>query len=609
MISKRKLHVGMFVLCDIGIVCVSAIMQLVLRFGIFTFTESEYLPIVLKFLPLDCIIAVAVLVFFKLYNRVWSYASIDVLEDVFLASIVIEIAYIVYKTIFAVPTPRSFYIFDWMSLFILLCVSRIAVRVIRRFNIKRKVGDDSRHMMIVGGGQAGMALIREMKYGKEHIVPVCVIDDNPGKLHSRLGDVPIVGNRNDIPRMVIKYDIDEIVIAMPSAAPSEIRKIIAICETCKAKIRIMPAIAASINGSVSSSIRDISYEDLLQRDEIVINNPELSNFLSGKTVMVTGGGGSIGSELCRQILSNHPDRLVLVDIYENTSYSLEHELKSRFPLEKLEVRIGSIRDYDRMDDLLETYKPDVIYHAAAHKHVPLMEDSPNEAIKNNCLGTLNMVKLADKHKVGRFVMISTDKAVNPTNVMGATKRICEMIIQTYNNISETEFVAVRFGNVLGSNGSVIPLFLKQIENGGPVTLTHREITRFFMTIPEAVSLVLTAGMMAKGGEIFVLDMGEPVRIYDLAVNLIKMKGLIPDEDIKIEIVGLRPGEKLYEELLMDEEGLTDTENKLIHIGKPIKLDEKVFLDKLDRLIAKAEDNLIERTDIKDIVPTYHPGEV
>lgn len=609
MISKKKLRVGMFVLCDIGIVCVSAIMQLVLRFGIFTFTESEYLPIVLKYLPLDCLIAVAVLVLFKLYNRVWSYASIDVLEDVFLASIVIEILYIVYKTIFAIPTPRSFYIFDWMSLFLLLCVSRIAVRIIRRFNIKRKVGDDSRHMMIVGGGQAGMALIREMKYGQENVVPVCVIDDNPEKLNSKLGGVPIVGNRNDIPRMVIKYDIDEIVIAMPSTAPSEIRNIISICETSKAKTRIMPAIAASINGSVSSSIRDISYEDLLQRDEIVINNPELSKFLSGKTVMVTGGGGSIGSELCRQILSNHPDKLVLVDIYENSSYSLEHELKSSFPLEKLEVRIGSIRDYDRMNDLLETYKPDVIYHAAAHKHVPLMEDSPNEAIKNNCLGTLNMVKLADKHKVGRFVMISTDKAVNPTNVMGATKRICEMIIQTYNNISETEFVAVRFGNVLGSNGSVIPLFLKQIERGGPVTLTHREITRFFMTIPEAVSLVLTAGLMAKGGEIFVLDMGEPVKIYDLAVNLIRMKGLIPEEDIGIEIVGLRPGEKLYEELLMDEEGLTDTENKLIHIGKPIRLDEKVFLKKLGRLIEKAEDNLIERTDIMDLVPTYHPGKV
>lgn len=609
MISKKKLRVGMFVLCDIGIVCVSAIMQLVLRFGIFTFTESEYLPIVLKYLPLDCLIAVAVLMLFKLYNRVWSYASIDVLEDVFLASIVIEILYIVYKTIFAIPTPRSFYIFDWMSLFLLLCVSRIAVRIIRRFNIKRKVGDDSRHMMIVGGGQAGMALIREMKYGQENVVPVCVIDDNPEKLNSKLGGVPIVGNRNDIPRMAIKYDIDEIVIAMPSTAPSEIRNIISICETSKAKTRIMPAIAASINGSVSSSIRDISYEDLLQRDEIVINNPELSKFLSGKTVMVTGGGGSIGSELCRQILSNHPDKLVLVDIYENSSYSLEHELKSSFPLEKLEVRIGSIRDYDRMNDLLETYKPDVIYHAAAHKHVPLMEDSPNEAIKNNCLGTLNMVKLADKHKVGRFVMISTDKAVNPTNVMGATKRICEMIIQTYNNISETEFVAVRFGNVLGSNGSVIPLFLKQIERGGPVTLTHREITRFFMTIPEAVSLVLTAGLMAKGGEIFVLDMGEPVKIYDLAVNLIRMKGLIPEEDIGIEIVGLRPGEKLYEELLMDEEGLTDTENKLIHIGKPIRLDEKVFLKKLGRLIEKAEDNLIERTDIMDLVPTYHPGKV
>ena len=346
---------------------------------------------------------------------------------------------------------------------------------------------------------------------------------------------------------------------------------------------------------------------MLGRDSVVIKNPELHDFIHDKTVMVTGGGGSIGSELCRQIVANEPKKLVILDIYENTTYELEVELRRYYPQADIEVLIASVRDYDRLDTIFAKYKPDVVYHAAAHKHVPLMETSPNEAIKNNCLGTLNLVKLSDKYGVKRFVMISTDKAVRPTNVMGATKRICEMIIQTYNRHSNTEFVAVRFGNVLGSNGSVIPLFLRQIEAGGPVTLTHREITRFFMTIPEAVSLVLTAGLMAKGGEIFILDMGEPVKIYDLACNLIKMKGFEPEKDIKIEVVGLRPGEKLYEELLMAEEGLQETDNKKIHIGKPIELNEEDFLNKLDRLIEKAEDNMADiRKDILDICPTYNP---
>ena len=346
---------------------------------------------------------------------------------------------------------------------------------------------------------------------------------------------------------------------------------------------------------------------MLGRDSVIIRNPELQSFVQDKTIMVTGGGGSIGSELCRQIVANNPMKLIILDIYENSTYELEMELRRYYPDEDIEVLIASVRDYDRLDTIFAKYRPDVVYHAAAHKHVPLMETSPNEAIKNNCLGTLNLAKLSDKYGVKRFVMISTDKAVRPTNVMGASKRICEMIVQTYNRRSNTEFVAVRFGNVLGSNGSVIPLFLKQIEAGGPVTLTHREITRFFMTIPEAVSLVLTAGLMAKGGEIFILDMGEPVKIYDLACNLIRMKGYEPEKDIKIEVVGLRPGEKLYEELLMEEEGLQETDNKKIHIGKPIDIDEDLFLAKLDILIDKAEDNMADiRKDIKDICPTYNP---
>ena len=354
-------------------------------------------------------------------------------------------------------------------------------------------------------------------------------------------------------------------------------------------------------------MREVNYEDLLGRDAVVIENPELASFVAEKTIMVTGGGGTIGSELCRQIIANNPGKLLVIDIYENGAYELQMELKRYYPDADVEVLIASVRDYDRMENIFSTYKPDIIYHAAAHKHVPLMEYSPNEAVKNNCMGTWNMAKLADKYGVHRFVLISTDKAVRPTNVMGATKRICEMIVQTYNRKSKTEFVAVRFGNVLGSNGSVIPLFLKQIETGGPVTLTHKEITRFFMTIPEAVSLVLKAGLMAKGGEIFVLDMGQPVKIYDLAVNLIKMKGYVPGRDIKIEIVGLRPGEKLYEELLMAEEGLESTTNDLIFIGKPIKLDDEKFLNQLDQLIhiAYQNGNTI-KAEIEKVCDTYHP---
>ena len=346
---------------------------------------------------------------------------------------------------------------------------------------------------------------------------------------------------------------------------------------------------------------------MLGREAVVIENPEFAEFVSGKTVMVTGGGGTIGSELCRQIVANGPGKLIIVDIYENGAYELQMELKRYYPDADVYVLIASVRDYDRMENIFKEYKPDVVYHAAAHKHVPLMEYSPNEAVKNNCKGTLNMTKLSDKYGVKRFVLISTDKAVRPTNVMGATKRICEMIVQTYDKMSETEFVAVRFGNVLGSNGSVIPLFLKQIEAGGPVTLTHREITRFFMTVSEAVSLVLKAGLMAKGGEIFVLDMGQPVKIYDLAVNLIKMKGYVPDRDIKIEIVGLRPGEKLYEELLMAEEGLQNTSNDLIYIGKPIDIDSKKFMKQLDILIKEAEKNIKDiKHEIEKVCDTYRP---
>ena len=404
----------------------------------------------------------------------------------------------------------------------------------------------------------------------------------------------------------MELDVKEIIIAIPTASSREMKEILNICKGTCCELKRLPGMYQLVNGEVSvSKLKDVDVNDLLGRDPIRVDLDSIMDYVSGKVVMVTGGGGTIGSELCRQIASHKPKTLIIFDIYENTTYDIQLELKHDYPDLDLVVLIGSVRNTKRVDWVFKTYHPEIIYHAAAHKHVPLMEDSPNEAVKNNVLGTWKIVRAADQYHVKRFVMISTDKAVNPTNIMGATKRICEMIIQTYNNRSETEYVAVRFGNVLGSNGSVIPLFKKQIAQGGPVTVTHPDIIRYFMTIPEAVSLVLQAGAYAKGGEIFVLDMGEPVKILDLAKNLILLSGHKPDEDIKIEFTGLRPGEKLYEEMLMDEEGLQDTANKLIHIGKPIEIDEERFLEQLQKLA----DHVVQEPDdirkwVQEIVPTY-----
>lgn len=608
MTASKRVSIISFILMDILIAAISAIMPFVFRFGIFYVgAQVFYLDLALKWLPLDAAIFIGVNTLLRLYNRVWTYASVSEMYDCAKSAVITEAIYIAYKMILGINMFRSYYPFNFLIMLMLLVISRMMVRFLRGIEKRRHKKGDVRNVMIVGGGAAATMLIKEYQLSNRRINIACIIDDNPEKKGKRLNDIPIIGDREEIADAADKYGIEEIVIAIPSAEPSEIRDIIALCQQTGARVRRLPAIASTLTESLSSSVRDVNYEDLLGRDSVIIRNPELHEFVHDKTVMVTGGGGSIGSELCRQIAANEPRELLIVDIYENSTYELEVELRRNYPDAHIEVLIASVRDYDRLESVFQRYKPDVIYHAAAHKHVPLMETSPNEAIKNNCLGTLNLVKLADKYNAKRFVMISTDKAVRPTNVMGATKRICEMIIQTYNNRSETEFVAVRFGNVLGSNGSVIPLFLKQIEEGGPVTLTHKDITRFFMTIPEAVSLVLTAGLMAKGGEIFILDMGEPVKIYDLACNLIRMKGYTPEEDIKIEVVGLRPGEKLYEELLMAEEGLQETDNKKIHIGKPIELNESEFLDKLSKLIIKAEDNMAGiREDIKDICPTYQP---
>ncbi len=489
------------------------------------------------------------------------------------------------------------------------CGVRYSYRIARTIIHSLPSKNHTKNVMIVGGGEAARMLIDEMQRNGEYkdTRVRCIVDDNRQKRGTRIRGILIVGDHHRIRLAIEKYAIDQIIIAIPSANKETIARIVEECQKTKCEIKILPSMYLTMNQdteNIIEQVRPIKYEDFLGRDQIVVNNDEITDNLTNKTILVTGGGGSIGSELCRQIAKAGPKLLIIFDIYENNAYEIQQELYRNFPDLNLQTIIGSVRDHDRLEKVFKEFRPEQVYHAAAHKHVPLMEVSPNEAIKNNCLGTLNTAKLADKYGVKKFVLVSTDKAVRPTNIMGASKRICEMIVQAYDKKSKTDYVAVRFGNVLGSNGSVIPLFLKQIEAGGPVTVTHKDITRYFMTIPEAVSLILQAGVYAEGGEIFVLDMGKPVKIYDLAKKIIRYKGLEPGKDIKIMITGLRPGEKLYEEMLMDEEGLKETPNKLIFIGKPIKID-KNFLKDLNGLISSAEKN---RDDIKaktaKIVSTY-----
>lgn len=465
--------------------------------------------------------------------------------------------------------------------------------------------------MIIGAGAAANAILKEIETSRYlNLNPKCIIDDNPGCRGKFLRGVPIVGDRNKIIDAVGQYNVDEIIFAIPSANTHVKKEILDICKETGCKMRTLPGMYQLINGDVSvAKLKEVEIEDLLGRDPIEINTEEVLNYVKDKVVLVTGGGGSIGSELCRQIAGHQPKQLIIVDIYENNAYEIQQELTQKYSELNLVVLVASVRNTTRIEKIFETYSPDIVYHAAAHKHVPLMETSPTEAIKNNVFGTYKTAQAAAKYGVKKFVLISTDKAVNPTNIMGASKRICEMIIQMMNHTTNTNFVAVRFGNVLGSNGSVIPLFKKQIAVGGPVTVTDPNIVRYFMTIPEAVSLVLQAGAYAKGGEIFVLNMGEPVKILDLATNLIKLSGYKPGEDIEIKFTGLRPGEKMYEELLMNEEGLRETANKMIFIGKPIEFDEIEFRRQLDLLEQEAvnEDGDI-RSEVMKIVPTYHPTE-
>ena len=585
--------------------------SLVLRFN--GLIEKQYLHHANALVIIVVALSVIIFSLNRLYHSLWQFASVIELKNILIATLLSSFVNIALFEVTGNKLPRSCYIIYFLLLTMFVGGSRFSYRLIRlmKKDFPTKEKRELEKVMIVGAGEAGEKIYREI-YTSQNIYKevLCFIDDDKTKIGRRIHDVLIYGGRHDIQKACDKYKIDEILVAMPSIDQKEMAEILNICKDTKCKIKKLPGIYQMVNGDVHlSDFKEVEVQDLLGRDPIEVNLSEIMGYVTNQVVMVTGGGGSIGSELCRQIAAAKPKQLIIVDIYENNAYDIQLELKHDYPQLNLETMIASVRNTDKVNDLFKKYHPDIVYHAAAHKHVPLMEDSPNEAVKNNVFGTLNVARACDQYKTKRMILISTDKAVNPTNVMGATKRMCEMIVQTINKQSQTEFVAVRFGNVLGSNGSVIPLFKKQIKAGGPVTVTHPDIIRYFMTIPEAVSLVLQAGAYAKGGEIFILDMGKPVKIADMARNLIKLSGYEPDIDIKIEYTGLRPGEKLYEELLMKEEGLQDTPNKLIHIGKPIELDEDSLFDRLNHLKDEAykETNDI-RTLIKEIVPTYQPKE-
>ena len=599
------------ILLDIMSIVVASFAALYVRFDFsFAGIPAEYLMKFERIIPFNILLTLLFFALWKLYKSVWRYASATELLNIVFATTCAAIAQIILCNVMNQKMPRSYYMIYWFLLFGMCCVIRFSYRILRLINSKRidRAEKEKRNnVMLIGAGAAANAILKEIESSSYLNLNVkCIIDDNPGCHGKFLRGVPIVGGREKIIDAVGQYAVDEIIFAIPSANTQTRKEILDICKESGCKLRTLPGIYQLINGDVSvSKLKEVEIEDLLGRDPIEINTEEVLNYVSGKVVLVTGGGGSIGSELCRQIAGHHPKQLVIVDIYENNAYDIQQELIRKHPELNLQVLIASVRNTARINDIFATYRPNIVFHAAAHKHVPLMEVSPNEAIKNNVMGTYKTAKAADKYGAEKFVLISTDKAVNPTNVMGASKRICEMVIQMMNQKSETNFVAVRFGNVLGSNGSVIPLFKKQIAEGGPVTVTDPNIIRYFMTIPEAVSLVLQAGAYARGGEIFVLDMGKPVKILDLATNLIKLSGYKVGEDIEIKFTGLRPGEKMYEELLMDEEGLKKTANKMIFIGKPIDFDTEVFEKQLEELIlhAKQEDKDI-RKEIKDIVPTY-----
>lgn len=610
----------------------------------YSLIPKEYLGAYFKFIGIYAVFSLFVFLRLRLYNSIWRFASYSELMRMILATAITFVFHCVGITFLFRRMPMSYYFFGIMVQFGLTLAVRFAYRFVLLERSKRKKEEEiakAKKVLLIGGGKAGQIILRDIKTAQElKDIVCCIIDDNPNKWGRYIEGVPIVGGRDDIMSCVERYHIDKIIVALPSATAEEKRDILNICKETGCELKNLPGIYQFLTGEVKvSALRDVAVEELLGRDPIKVNMEEIHEFINGKKVMVTGGGGSIGSGLCRQIASYNPKQLIIFDIYENNAYDIQQELRKKYPNLNLVVLVGSIRDSRRINSVFETYKPDVVYHAAAHKHVPLMEDSPCESIKNNAIGTYKTAYAAMMNGCQRFVLISTDKAVNPTNIMGASKRLCEMIIQSFDRMIKdgtpeklpilyahaddedgamvkqkfsadikTEFVAVRFGNVLGSNGSVIPLFKKQIAAGGPVTVTHPDIIRYFMTIPEAVSLVLQAGTYAHGGEIFVLDMGSPVKIDTLARNLIKLSGMKPDIDIKVEYTGLRPGEKLYEEKLMAEEGLKKTRNELIHIGCPIPFEVEKFLKELQTLMDMAYANAEDiRKKVEEVVTTYHPA--
>lgn len=621
---------------DIMAVNVSYFLALLFRFdGFFSQIPDYYVRAYVKFIPIYTILCLVIFYASKMYQSVWQYASFNELAHTCIGSTVASLLHILLITVIYYRMPISYYLWGSCFQMILLVAARFSYRFLLLEIRRVRSSDGSHNVMVIGAGGAGQTIIRSIVRNRlSGDKVVCIIDDNPNKWNRYIDGIPIVGGRDDIMYFVEKYDIDKIYIAIPSASKENKRDIINICSETNCVLKNLPDFYQYANTDINiGSLRDVSVEDLLGREPLRTDMSDVFEMIKGKTILVTGGGGSIGSELCRQIAAHQPERLIIFDIYENNAYAIQQELREKYPEMELTVLIGSVLDSRRLEYVFKKYHPDIVYHAAAHKHVPLMEDSPCEAIKNNVVGTYKTAYAAMINNCKRFVLISTDKAVNPTNIMGASKRLCEMVIQAFDRCVKngdmssistlhihpraaaaepegklrTEFVAVRFGNVLGSNGSVVPLFKQQIERGGPLTVTHPDIVRYFMTIPEAVSLVLLAGAYAHGGEIFVLDMGSPVKIDTLARNLIKLSGLVPDVDIKIEYTGLRPGEKLYEEKLMAEEGLKRTPNKLIHIGNPIPFDTAEFRAQLEELMTAAYDNDDDiRTIVEKMVPTYIP---
>ena len=645
-IGRRYAIVFLLMVYDFIAVHLAYFLALWVRFDfVYSHIPIECLDAYIGVTTLYSLVCIAVLWLFGLYNLVWRFVSYIELVKTFFASVLLSTVHSIWITAAFMPMPMAYHFGGMFIQFMLFTAIRFSYKFIMFERARRtKFNDSYKKVMLIGAGSAGQLILRDVNTSSNsNDRIVCIIDDNPNNWNRSIDGIPIVGGRDDILFNVEKYKIDKIFFAIPAATAEERREILNICSETDCELKQLPGIYQLTSGEINiNSMRNVSIEDLLGREPIKVDLREVYDNINGKVILVTGGGGSIGSELCRQVAAHNPKQLIIFDIYENNAYEIQNELKDKYPYLNLKVLIGSVRDSRRMFQIFEDYRPQIVYHAAAHKHVPLMEDSPCEAIKNNAIGTYKTAYAALTHGCERFVLISTDKAVNPTNIMGASKRICEMIVQTFDSVIKagnpeiipqlfthpgdeftdiertdidlknvkTEFVAVRFGNVLGSNGSVIPLFKKQIEKGGPVTVTHPDIIRYFMTIPEAVGLVMLAGTFAKGGELFVLDMGSPMKIDTLARNLIKLSGYKPDVDIKVVYTGLRPGEKLYEETLMAEEGLQTTANDLIHIGRPIEIETEQFFKDMSAIMDAAYDNSDARvkTLVAEIVPTYHPAQ-